>query len=241
MVEKVLIIDDNAEFVVSLYKYIQTEITDIETIGIASNGKEALKYMENIKPNIIILDLQMPILNGIELLKKLKNKEIKIILISGEIDLMREIFIQDVYTNIEKIYIKPFNFCNLKEDFHRLIQTDVVLNEKKLIPKIDRELDKFNFNKAGIGYKYLIECIIEVYKSPYKLNNIEKNLFPCVAEKLHVKNPQTIKWTLRKFIISMIRYTDTKIILKNFPHTKNPTTKMFLTRINECIHQNMNL
>ena len=241
MVGKLLIIDDNTEFVISLYKYIQTEITDIETIGIASNGKEALKYMENIKPNIIILDLQMPILNGVELLKKLKNKEIKIILISGEIDLMKEIFIQDVYTNIEKIYIKPFNFCNLKEDFNRLSQENSSLNEKKLIQNINNELDKFNFNKSSIGYKYLIECIIEIYKNPYKLNNIEKNLFPCVADKLKIKNPQTIKWNLRKLIISMIRYTDTQIILKNFSHTKNPTTKMFLTRINECIHQNMNL
>ena len=69
MVKNVLIVDDNIKFVVSLYKYIQNEIPDIQKIGIATDGKEALKYINNINPNIIILDLKMPIMDGVELLK----------------------------------------------------------------------------------------------------------------------------------------------------------------------------
>ena len=71
------------------------------------------------------------------------------------------------------------------------------------------------------------------FKSQDKLNNVEKNLFPCVAQKLKVKNPKNIKWNLRKLIESMVRYTNTETILKYFPYTKNPTTKMFISRINE--------
>lgn len=238
MIEKVLIVDDNSEFVVSLCKYIQNEITYIKTIGIASDGQEALKYIEKIKPNIIILDLQMPKLNGIEFLKRLNDKEIKVILISGDIQLINELFIQD-FCNIKKIYIKPFKFYKLKEDFRRLIENTDTWNDEKIMQMINEELEKFNFNKSSIGYKYLIQCIIEVYKNQKRLNNIEKDLLPCVAEKLNVKDSKTIKWTLRKMIISMVRYTDTKTIQQYFPYTKNPTTKMFLTMINEHINQKM--
>ncbi len=85
---------------------------------------------------------------------------------------------------------------------------------------INEELEKFNFNKSSIGYKYVIQCIIEVYKNQKRLNNIEKDLLPCVAEKLNVKDSKIIKWTLRKMIISMVRYTDTKTIQQYFPlHT----------------------
>lgn len=121
----------------------------------------------------------------------------------------------------------------MKEDFRKF---EVAINsneDKRIIKIINDELDVFSFNKKSIGYKYLIQCVVEVFKSQDKLNNVEKNLFPCVAQKLKVKNPKNIKWNLRKLIESMVRYTNTETILKYFPYTKNPTTKMFISRINE--------
>lgn len=100
---------------------------------------------------------------------------------------------------------------------------------------IDKELQVFNFNKASVGYRYLIECIVEVYRNQDKIINIEKYLFPSIAKKLNVKKPQTVKWSLIKSLDSMVRYTDTEIILKYFPYTQNPTTKMFIVMMNECI------
>ncbi len=232
MIKEVLIVDDNSEFVVSLYKYIQNEIKDIKKIGIASNTDEAWDYIKIAKPDIIILDLKMSRLNGTEFLNRLNYEKIKVILVSEEIQLINEVFSND-YKNIKKIYIKPFDFKKLKEDFRKF---EVAINsneDKRIIKIINDELDVFSFNKKSIGYKYLIQCVVEVFKSQDKLNNVEKNLFPCVAQKLKVKNPKNIKWNLRKLIESMVRYTNTETILKYFPYTKNPTTKMFISRINE--------
>lgn len=234
MVDSVLIVDDNPEFVTLLYKYIQSEIKYIKTIGIASNGNEALEYLTKTKPDIIILDLKMPKLNGIGFLKKINNKDIKVILISGEIQLINELLVKD-YCNIKKIYIKPFELYKLKEDFKSLRSSTDNYDDKELMVIIDKELQEFNFNKTSIGYRYLIECVIEVFRNQNKIINIEKDLFPCVAEKLNVKKPQTIKWTLRKLIDSMVRYTNTETILKYFPYTKNPTTKMFISMMNACL------
>lgn len=234
MIDSVLIVDDNPEFVILLYKYIQTEIKYIKTIGIASNGNEALEYLKKNKPDIIILDLKMPKLNGIEFLKKLNNKDINVILISGEIQLINELLVKD-YCNIKNVYIKPFELYKLKEDFKNLRISSDNYDDRELIGIIDKELQEFNFNKTSIGYRYLIECVIEVFKNQNKIKNIEKDLFPCVAEKLNVKKSQTIKWTLRKSIDSMVRYTNTDTILKYFPYTTNPTTKMFISMMNECL------
>ena len=233
MIDSVLIVDDNPEFVVLIYKYIQTEIKYIKTIGIASNGYEALDYLAKAKPDVIILDLKMPKLNGIEFLKKLNNKDIDVILISGEIQFINELLVKD-YCNIKNVYIKPFELYKLKEDFKSLRISSNNYADKELIDIIDKELREFNFNKTSIGYKYLIECVIEIFKNQDKIINIEKDLFPCVAEKLNVKKPQTIKWTLRKLIDSMVRYTNT--ILKYFPYTANPTTKMFISMMNEKLN-----
>ena len=234
MIDKVLIVDDNPEFVVSLYKYIQTEITYIKTIGIVSDGNEALEYIKITKPDIIILDLKMPKLNGIEFLKKLNDKDIKIIFASAEIKFINELSVND-YCNIKNIYIKPFDFHKLNEDFKSLRVSTNTYDDKELIQIINKELEEFNFNKTSIGYKYLIQCVIEVFRNQDKIINLEKDLFPCVAEKLNVKKTQTIKWTLKKLIDSMVRYTNTDTILKYFPYTNNPTTKMFISTMNEYL------
>lgn len=67
---KALIVDDNSDFVVSLYKYMQSQIPELDIVSLASNGEEAIKYIDEINPDIVFLDLDMPKLSGIEVLKK---------------------------------------------------------------------------------------------------------------------------------------------------------------------------
>lgn len=57
---------------------------EIQVIGEACNGKELLKLLENKKPEVILMDIRMPIMNGIEATKLVKEKypEIKIIILT---------------------------------------------------------------------------------------------------------------------------------------------------------------
>lgn len=72
---KVLIIEDD-EPILKLYK---TKFEKLNyDVSIARDGKEGLERAENMRPDIILLDVMMPIMNGFEVLKKLKkNKELK--------------------------------------------------------------------------------------------------------------------------------------------------------------------
>lgn len=74
---KVMVVDDSA-----LMRRIISEMlgkeADIEVIDTAKNGAELLEKLEKEKPHVITLDVQMPIMNGLDALKELKKREINI-------------------------------------------------------------------------------------------------------------------------------------------------------------------
>lgn len=225
MEQSILFISDNLNFLISLYKYIQCEITEIKKIYIGTNEMECEEYIEKFQPNIVILNLTHHIEDKIKIFKKNVKTDIKIIIIFNKIESINKMNLQDFY-NIVKIYVKPFEYSKLKKDLIDLIDKKSSNNLELLISE---ELSKFNFNRGSIGYKYLINCIAEILKFPEKLDNIEKILFPHVAIQLKIDNPKVIKWSIHKLIDSMIRYTDEKIILRYFPHNNKPTIKSFLS------------
>ena len=71
---KILIVDDTAIFR-KIIKDVLIEIPGIEVVGVAQNGKIAVQKLSSLMPDLLILDIEMPEMNGIEVLKYLKNKD----------------------------------------------------------------------------------------------------------------------------------------------------------------------
>ena len=80
---KILIADDHAVLRAGLKLLLNSE-SDMEVLGEASNGLEAVRKAEELKPDILLLDISMPGLNGQVVAKTLKkqNPEIKILVVS---------------------------------------------------------------------------------------------------------------------------------------------------------------
>lgn len=80
---KVLIADDHQIIIDGLKSLISAE-KSIELVGEASNGKEAIDLLKLITANVVILDINMPVLNGIETMKRIKSDfpEVKVIILS---------------------------------------------------------------------------------------------------------------------------------------------------------------
>jgi CheY-like chemotaxis protein len=80
----ILVVDDDADFRAGLRLALEMKGYQVEE---AANGKEALDRIEQKPPLLVLLDLQMPVMNGRELLQKLRaapdTKEIPVVIISG--------------------------------------------------------------------------------------------------------------------------------------------------------------
>ena len=89
---KVLIVDDNAKFIHSVKKILHKE-QDIEVIGEAREGHEAILKTKELKQDIVLMDLRMPEMGGIEATRRISQimPETKIIILTiCDIDEYRE-------------------------------------------------------------------------------------------------------------------------------------------------------
>ncbi|GGG78985.1 response regulator [Paenibacillus radicis (ex Gao et al. 2016)] len=81
----VLLVDDEAIELEMMEQYVPWEQIGIQVVGTARNGKEALSKLTELKPDIIVTDVRMPIMDGLEFGRRAKqiDKSVKIIYLSG--------------------------------------------------------------------------------------------------------------------------------------------------------------
>jgi len=99
-------------------------------IYIADNGKDALRQYIEKKPDVIILDIRMPIIDGLEVAKQIRKSDEKtpIIMLTGYSD--KELLLNAVNLKLEEYIIKPIDFKKFNETIDKLIER---LNKKNLI------------------------------------------------------------------------------------------------------------
>ena len=106
----VLIADDNPDFAMTLVSYLEKE-EDMEVIGIAKDGKEACNMIMNTQPDVVLLDVIMPYLDGLGVLEKIAsanmNKKPLCIMLSavGQAKITQ----QAINLGAEYYVVKPFD------------------------------------------------------------------------------------------------------------------------------------
>jgi DNA-binding NarL/FixJ family response regulator len=81
---RVLIADDQSLFLESLSTFLQNYAEDIEVVGLAKNGSEALEQAAKLRPDIVLMDVHMPVMDGVEATGRLIESQpgVKIIILS---------------------------------------------------------------------------------------------------------------------------------------------------------------
>lgn len=167
--------------------------TKIELVGYADNGEVALKEVTTLCPDVLLLDIVLPSLDGLMLIEKLKislgNKCPKIIVASA---LAHEGFITKALSMGASFYInKP---CSLDvvisriEDINNMAMPQQDVKDDRLKSRaIDEKISNI-FITVGIpahikGYQFLREAIKMAIDTPDIINSITKKLYPAIAEK----------------------------------------------------------
>lgn len=126
---KVILADDDKNVITCLRKLIDWEALGMEIVGEASNGENAYKIIKQLKPDIVITDIKMPSIDGLELCKLLYKEmfDVKTIILSGYEDF--EFAQKAIRYGVVEYILKPLD--NKKIELLRSILVDISNQKKK--------------------------------------------------------------------------------------------------------------
>ncbi len=120
---KVLIVDDIPSTLDNLQKLLSFE-PDIQVVGTATNGKEAIDLSKKSAPDIVLMDVNMPIMDGIQateiLAQEIPNSPVIIMSVQGERDYLR----RAMQSGAREFLIKPFSGDELIASIRRVYQLE---------------------------------------------------------------------------------------------------------------------
>jgi two-component system LytT family response regulator len=114
---KALIIEDEPLATKRLMSLLEKHKNEIDIIACASNGEEGLSLINKHKPEVIFLDIQMPVMNGLEMLSKLENQP-KIIFTTA----YDEYALRSFEENSIDYLLKPIRAERLEKAINKLLQ-----------------------------------------------------------------------------------------------------------------------
>ncbi len=122
MVTKILLIDDSRAAQHIFQRYIETS-EEFELVGIASSGAEGIKLFQELKPDVVCLDILMPDMDGVQVLRALKNldNEVKVIVITS-LGSQADKVIEFLKMGALSVLSKPFDSTTLIEQLRRAIK-----------------------------------------------------------------------------------------------------------------------
>jgi two-component system chemotaxis response regulator CheB len=136
---KVLIVDDSV-FMRTIIRDMLTKDKSIEIVGTATNGVDALEKIQSLSPDLITLDIEMPVMNGIEVLKELQkqSKRPKILVLSTLTSKGAEMTTQAIHLGADDFMLKPKDIPHVRDISQELIDKVkhlISLPSKSLIRK----------------------------------------------------------------------------------------------------------
>ncbi len=207
---RVLVAEDNQPLCNQMKRYFDT-CSDIEIVGFAVNGREAMEMVTQLTPDVLLLDIIMPEIDGFFVLEQLEQadmeKKPEIIVITG---LGRDDFVQRAMSLGAQYYIvKPYKLDLLYSRIHDMMGLRLRMNthaasiQPAQTPSPDEKIASM-FLTVGIpahikGYHFLREAVKMVLEDPGMINAITKALYPGIAKR-HATSASKVERAIRHAI-----------------------------------------
>ena len=219
----VLIADDNTEFAMTLNNYLSKE-EDMEVLGMAKDGNEAFESIKKLEPDIVLLDVIMPHLDGLGVLEKIAQEDIKkvplcimlsavgqdkitqkAIALGAQYYVVKPFEIELLIKRIKELKYyqpqgqKPSFYVRESKSDYITISANNKKDEKNLEALVTNLIHEVGVPAHIKGYQYLREAIMMVINDIDIINQITKQLYPEIADKYRT-TPSRVERAIRHAI-----------------------------------------
>ena len=245
---KVLIADAGEDFRSILTETISAE-SDMEVVATASDGLEALTLIGECKPQVLVMDMILPKLDGLGVLQRLAemNSAPTVVVVSA-------FYNQQVMASCAELGVSYFipKPCDLQTLISRIRQsiTPVLSTPVAFSAPVQRPTQNLEsvvtdiIHEIGVpahikGYQYLREAIILTINDMDVINAVTKVLYPAVAKKF-ATTPSRVERAIRHAIEVAWDRGDIETLQKFFGYTVSnikgkPTNSEFIAMIADCL------
>jgi len=155
---RILVADDIEETRNVIKKILCLEKENIEVVGEAGNGEEVLRLIPKVKPDVVLMDINMPVLNGLEATERITIEYPSAMVIIMSVQAESEYLKKAMFHGAKEYIIKPFNHDDLigtitttyekyKERQDKLKSSEMKIRDTKVIA--------FFSSKGGVGKSIL--------------------------------------------------------------------------------------
>ncbi|OJV65659.1 MAG: DNA-binding response regulator [Clostridiales bacterium 38-18] len=189
---KVMIADDHALIREGIKKLLELE-ENFEIVALAGDGEQAITSIKETSPDVVLLDINMPVMNGIDCLKQIKQDypEIKVIMLTIHED--AEYLIETINIGAEGYVLKDADVSSLVKAIQKVVQGEVYIHptlsgilvreykrkDKNMEDVIGNNLTKREYEVIRLiskGYNNK-EIAIELFISEKTVKNHVSNIF----------------------------------------------------------------
>lgn len=246
---KVVIADDKDIFLEQLKTHLESG-NDFSVVGIAKDGFEALKMIDRYRPDMVVLDIIMPRLDGLGVLENLRERgDMTPVVVLSAVD-NDNIANQALSLGAAHYMLKPFDVRVLKERLLRFVtekkysvmpfsEKKQLQEERSVDAQIVETLDKMGIPAHIKGFQFLRESIAMVYNDSNYLNRVTKNLYPAVAKRFETTSSRVERAIRNAIEIGVERgngpYLKEYFGLKTLKRKDKPTNSLFIATVAEKI------
>lgn len=193
---RLLIADENMDFAKKMKEELKKTGHFID-ISISTDGLDCLEHLKTQSVDIMILDLMLPMLDGVAILNEIKKQNIQITKVICTSSFMNDLMYQRIQKfNIDYCFKKPLELSFFKtaildiidlsyQQSHELTTFNASENKNYQRVKLENEITEI-LHEVGIpahikGYMYLRTAIMKTFYDPEILGQVTKVLYPEIA------------------------------------------------------------
>lgn len=254
---RVLIVDDNTELCETLRLYLDNQ-SDMTVVGVAYNGEQAIQQILQLLPDVVLLDIIMPQLDGMAVLERIKSEQrcthIRFIVITA---LGRDCIVkQFTQLGVDYFLVKPFDPSVVAErirQFATPITPSIMQVTRSNYQNSSTVEQEFHVSRLlheiGVpphykGYKYLHDAVLMVLHNQLLLGgSLTKVLYPALAKKYNTTS-SAIEAAIRNCVLSCWNSGNRDFIClltaQALPEKKNfPTNSIIIAKLADAVRLGM--